>query len=63
MSRQIYQKSGLIVALIISAVSLPIGIIGFTREPKVVENYFNEYYYYNQTYYEDFIFLFFKSFS
>ena len=53
MSRQIYQKSGLIAALIIAAVSLPIGIIGFTREPKVTENYYDENYYnyYNQTYY------------
>lgn len=43
MSRQIYQKSG------------PIGIIGLTREPTAIENYYNEYYYTftNQTYYGD----------
>lgn len=55
MSRQIYQKSGLIAALILAAVSLPIGIIGFTREPTVVENYYDENYYnyYNQTDYNE----------
>jgi len=38
MSRQIYQKPGLIVALVLAALTLPIGIIGFTREPTVIEN-------------------------
>ena len=53
MSRQIYQKSGLIVALVLAAVSLPIGIIGLTQEPTVIKNYYNDYYntYNNQTYY------------
>lgn len=50
MSRQIYQKSGLIVALVLAAVSLPVGIIGLTREPKNIENYYTENYYtYNET--------------
>ena len=55
MSRQIYQKSGLIAALIIASVSLPIGIIGFTREPEVRDTYYDENYYnyYNQTYYNE----------
>lgn len=35
MSRQIYQQMGLIIALVITSVSLPIGIIGLTREPLV----------------------------
>ncbi len=53
MSRQIYQKSGLIAALIIASVSLPFGILGFTREPTATDNYYDENYYnyYNQTYY------------
>ncbi|MFW9939409.1 MAG: hypothetical protein ACFFFT_00115 [Candidatus Thorarchaeota archaeon] len=55
MSRQIYQKSGLIAALIIASISLPFGILGFTREPTATDNYYDENYYnyYNQTYYLD----------
>ena len=52
MSRQIYQNSGLIIALVLAGVSLTFGIIGVTRESTHVdydENYYNEYY--NQTYY------------
>jgi hypothetical protein len=53
MSNQIYQKSALISALVLAAISLPIGIIGFTREPTIIENYYNDYYYSynNHTYY------------
>jgi len=57
MTRQIYQNIGLLVAIIIASVSLPIGIIGFMRNP-IINNYYednyysyNYYSYYNQTYY------------
>lgn len=52
MSRQIYRQVGLIVALVVASVSLPVGIIGLTREPVITNNYYNTYNtYYNQTYY------------
>jgi len=48
--RQNLQKIGIIAILIIAGISLPLGIMGFTREP-IVNNYYtdNYYYYYNQT--------------
>lgn len=54
MSRQIYQKYGFIIALIIAGISLPTSIISLTREPKKTNNnYYTENYYYNQTYYNE----------
>ena len=56
MSRQLYRQVGLIAALVVASVSLPIGIIGLTREALVVNNYYNTYNnqtYYNQTYYDE----------
>ena len=44
MSRQIYQKYGFIIALIIAGISLPTSIISLTREPtKTTNNYYNTY--------------------
>lgn len=43
MTRQIYQQIGLVLSLIVASVSLPIGIIGFTREPQIINNYYNTY--------------------
>ncbi len=47
MSREIYQKVGLIIALAIAGVSLPTSIILLTREPTVIN--YNYYYENNAT--------------
>ena len=44
MNRQNYQQYGLIIAIIVAGVSLPLGIVGITREP-IVNNYYTENYY------------------
>ncbi|MFX0037482.1 MAG: hypothetical protein ACFE9I_17805 [Candidatus Hermodarchaeota archaeon] len=50
MNRQIYQKYGFIIALIIAVVALPTSIISLTREPNTINNdYYNTYN--NQTYF------------
>ena len=55
MSRQVYQKYGYIVALIIAGIALPTSIVSLTMNPTPVHhNYYNTYnnqtyYYYNQT--------------
>jgi hypothetical protein len=44
MNRQIYQKYGFIIALIIAGISLPTSIISLTREPNIINNnYYNTY--------------------
>lgn len=52
MNRQFSQNIGLVIALIIASVSLPIGIMGFMKQP-IINNYYNTYNtynnYYNQT--------------
>ena len=45
MSREIYQKYGIIIALVIAGITLPTSIITFMREPKI-NNYYEENYYY-----------------
>ncbi|KKL82792.1 hypothetical protein LCGC14_1981230 [marine sediment metagenome] len=49
-SLQKYQQIGFIIALVIAGVSLPTSIISLTREPTIINDYFNDAYY-NQTYY------------
>ncbi len=53
--RENVNKAGLIIALIIASVSLPIGITGFMKEGTInnyyTENYYNDYYN-NQTFYD-----------
>jgi len=52
MNRQNYQQIGFIIALVIAGVSLPTSIIALTREPTIINDYFNDTYnYYNQTIY------------
>jgi hypothetical protein len=54
MSREIYQKTGLIIALAIAGIALPTSIVSFMREPIIINNYEQNYNaYYNQTYYQD----------
>ena len=50
MSREIYQKVGLILALVIAGVSLPTSLLSFMREP-IINNNQTYYIYYNRTYY------------
>ena len=53
MSREMYQKTGLIIALVIAGISMSTSIVSFMREPVINNNYENNYYvYYNQTYYD-----------
>lgn len=47
--RENISKAGLVIALIIASVSLPIGIMGFMKEG-TINNYYNDYY--NQTFYD-----------
>lgn len=49
MNRQNYQQIGFIIALVVAGVSLPTSIISLTREPTIINDYFNDAYY-NQTY-------------
>ena len=42
MNRQIYQKVGFAIVLIVAGISLPISIISLTREPNITNN--NDYY-------------------
>jgi hypothetical protein len=60
MSRENFQKYGLIAALIVAGITLPTSIVSFMREPTIVNNYeqnynayYNQTYNYNQTYYGD----------
>ena len=46
MSREIFQKYGFIVALVIAGITLPTSIISFMREPTTTNNYYEENYYY-----------------
>ena len=53
MSREIFQKFGLITALVIASIALPTSIISFTQQPDIINNYYTENYYnyYNQTFF------------
>lgn len=52
--RENIKSVGLILAIAIAGISLPIGIMGFNKEP-IINNYYTENYYsdYNQTYYNE----------